>query len=107
MPSEWTITGVDLLPDHLVRHTHPNFRYLRRDATDLGHFANREFDLVVAIGLLEHVTDDDTFNRIVSGKVMMNNGWDGCAAWGDRSSRFRSLVSYHLVMALKYRSTIS
>jgi ubiquinone/menaquinone biosynthesis C-methylase UbiE len=49
------ITGLDLLDPAEVRSPGPNFRYRRGDATDLSQFPDRAFDVVVAVGLLEHI----------------------------------------------------
>jgi hypothetical protein len=66
VPDDWRITGVDVLPQERVRHTHPGFCYIRQDAQDLSRFKDREFDWAVSIGMLEHITDEPMFKRIVS-----------------------------------------
>lgn len=66
VPTDWSITGVDLEPPERVHHRHPGFVYLRQDAQDLGRFRDGEFDLAVCVGMLEHITDEAVFGRIVS-----------------------------------------
>lgn len=66
VPQDWDITGVDIIPPEEVEHTHPKFSYIQQDAQDLSRFGDGEFDLAISIGMLEHITDDTTFKRIVS-----------------------------------------
>lgn len=66
VPADWEITGVDIISAHKVRHQHPRFSYLQQDAQDLSRFKDYEFDLAVSIGMLEHVTEEPAFRRIVS-----------------------------------------
>ncbi|MEO8753724.1 MAG: class I SAM-dependent methyltransferase [Casimicrobiaceae bacterium] len=66
VPADWSVTGVDILPAAEVHHAHPNFTYVERDAQHLDCFAAHAFDLAVSIGMLEHVTDEPSFNRVVS-----------------------------------------
>lgn len=66
IPADWKVTGVDVLPAERVRHHHPNYTYLQQDAQDLSRFKNDEFDLAVSIGMLEHITEEPAFKRIVS-----------------------------------------
>jgi ubiquinone/menaquinone biosynthesis C-methylase UbiE len=66
VPNTWQITGIDLqLPD-IMRHMHPNFTYLNQNACDLSRFKDGEFDLAISIGMLEHITDQETFKSITS-----------------------------------------
>lgn len=51
------IVGLDLAPESSIRQ--PNFRYIRGDARDMHVFADGEFDVVVAVGLLEHIPPED------------------------------------------------
>lgn len=62
-PHDWRITGIDRLPEAQVRHAHPGFRYVRGDACDLSAYADDAFDLVLAVGLLEHVVEPSAFLR--------------------------------------------
>jgi len=66
VPEDWELTGVDILPHDQVHHTHPRFSYVQQDAQDLGRFGDREFDLAVSVGMLEHITQEPVFKRIVS-----------------------------------------
>jgi hypothetical protein len=66
VPEDWRILGVDVVPEHRVQHTHPGFTYRREDAQHLECFGDREFDLAVSVGMLEHITEEPTFSRIVA-----------------------------------------
>lgn len=66
VPEDWEITGVDILPIERVHHKHPRFLYIQHDAQDLSRFKDHEFDLAVSIGMLEHITEEPVFKRIVS-----------------------------------------
>jgi ubiquinone/menaquinone biosynthesis C-methylase UbiE len=66
VPETWEITGVDIFPNDCIHHNHPNFVYVQQDAQDLSRFSDNEFELAVSIGMLEHITDDLMFKRIVS-----------------------------------------
>ena len=65
VPIDWEITGVDIEPPERVHHRHPGFTYLHQDAQDLSRFRDGEFDLAICIGMLEHITDESVFARIV------------------------------------------
>ena len=65
-PGDWKIIGVDIIPNEQIRHNHPGFKYLKRDAQDLSCLGDGEFDLGVCIGMLEHITDEAIFRRIVN-----------------------------------------
>ena len=60
-PDSWQIVGIDRLAPALVHHDHPNFVYVTGDVSDLSQFRDGEFDLAIAVGLLEHVTDPMAF----------------------------------------------
>ena len=60
-PADWQIVGVDRLPPKAVHHRHPGFRYVRGNACDLSAYGDDEFDLVLAVGLLEHVVEPGDF----------------------------------------------
>jgi SAM-dependent methyltransferase len=53
------ITGLDLLPPSEVTAPGPNFRYRQGDATDLRQFEAGAFDVVIGVGLLEHIRPRD------------------------------------------------
>ncbi len=55
--SENEIVGLDLLPEPTIRQE--NFRYVQGDARDMSCFADGEFDVAVAVGLLEHIPPED------------------------------------------------
>lgn len=58
VPGSWNIVGVDLEPVELVRQEHPNFRFVHASACELP-FGDKQFDLAVSIGMLEHILGDD------------------------------------------------
>jgi hypothetical protein len=66
VPADWEIVGIDIIPKERVKHLHPDFTYIMMDAQDLRIFGSNEFDLAVSIGMLEHITDEVVFKRIVS-----------------------------------------
>ena len=60
------IVGVDLLPRRRVAIHQGNFRYRQGDATDLAMFADGAFDVVLSIGMLEHITPRDRLEHAIS-----------------------------------------
>jgi hypothetical protein len=66
VPEDWKITGIDIVPEERVNHRHPRFSYIQQDAQDLSRFQDNEFDLAISIGMLEHITEETVFKRIVS-----------------------------------------
>jgi len=65
IPQNWQITGVDLKDSQEVHHTYPNFQYIQQNAHHLSQFAEKQFDLAVSIGLLEHVIEKEAFENTV------------------------------------------
>ena len=63
IPQNWQIVGVDLKDPQIIKHTYPNFQYTQQNARDLSQFADKQFDLAVSIGLLEHVTEEEAFKQ--------------------------------------------
>ncbi len=63
IPPNWQVIGVDLKDPQIINHTHPNFQYVQQDAQDLSQFTDKQFDLAVSIGLLEHVTEEEAFKQ--------------------------------------------
>lgn len=51
--AENEIVGLDLSPQSSI--SQPNFRYVSGDAADMSCFRDKEFDVVLCIGVLEHV----------------------------------------------------
>jgi ubiquinone/menaquinone biosynthesis C-methylase UbiE len=66
VPEDWDITGVDIKPIEQVHHKHQRFSYIQQDGQELSRFRDHEFDLAVCIGMLEHITEEPVFKRIVS-----------------------------------------
>jgi hypothetical protein len=65
IPQNWQVTGVDLKDSQKICHTYPNFQYVQQNAQDLSQFADKQFDLAVSIGLLEHVIEKEAFENTV------------------------------------------
>jgi len=63
-PRTWSIVGLDRLDPRLVTHRHPGFTYVRGDVRDLSPFDDEAFDLVISVGLLEHVTEPADFAHV-------------------------------------------
>lgn len=63
IPQNWQIVGIDLRDPKIIKHTYPNFQYIQQNAKDLSQFADKQFDLAVSIGLLEHVTEEKSFQQ--------------------------------------------
>jgi len=66
VPPGWQIIGVDVIPPEKIHIKHPGFTYIQQDARDLSRFQDKEFDLLVSFGMLEHITDNDKYYQIVS-----------------------------------------
>jgi SAM-dependent methyltransferase len=66
VPHDWSIVGVDLYDPAEVQHTHPKFEYRRQDASDLSNFADGHFDLVVSIGMMEHICEPSVLSKMAS-----------------------------------------
>jgi ubiquinone/menaquinone biosynthesis C-methylase UbiE len=63
---DYRIVGIDLLDAEDVRIKHPNFRYWQQDAQDLSIFRDKEFDLAVSFGMMEHICDLSVLKRMYS-----------------------------------------
>jgi SAM-dependent methyltransferase len=74
-PPDWTIVGVDLFPARKVDHAHPGFTYRRGSATDLSIFDDGEFDLVISVGMLEHITDPADFAIVAAEIQRVGRQW--------------------------------
>lgn len=49
------VTGLDIFPPEECDIVHPNFRYVQGDGTNMHQFQDKQFDLVVNVGTLEHI----------------------------------------------------
>jgi len=63
IPPNFQVIGVDLKDPQKINHTYPDFQYIQQDAQDLSQFADKQFDLAVSIGLLEHVIEKEAFKK--------------------------------------------
>lgn len=63
-PEDMEIEGIDLHDPAAVSFAHPGFRYVQRSATELHHYADGQFDLVVSIGMMEHITEGAVLRRM-------------------------------------------
>jgi SAM-dependent methyltransferase len=59
------IVGVDLLDPEDVSVAYANFRYLKLDASDMHEFADHSFDVVISIGMLEHIRPRERLQRAI------------------------------------------
>lgn len=57
LPRDYRVVGIDLYDETKVKIDHPRFTYIKQDARDLSRFADKEFDLAVSIGMMEHICD--------------------------------------------------
>lgn len=64
LPSDYTITGIDLLDPKEVHISHPRFQYLQQDARDLSRFGDKRFDLAVSVGMMEHICNRTVLEQI-------------------------------------------
>jgi hypothetical protein len=63
IPPNFQVIGIDLKDPQKINHTYPDFQYIQQDAQDLSQFADKQFDLAVSIGLLEHVIEKEAFKK--------------------------------------------
>lgn len=56
------IVGLDIYPEQRIFQA--NFRYLQGDGADMGCFRDKEFDVVVCIGVLEHIFPFEKLERM-------------------------------------------
>lgn len=81
LPSDYTIVGIDLHPENQVKIVYDNFTYIRQDAEDLSRFHDKQFDLAVSVGMMEHICDRPKLLRIasemnrVAKQVVINVPW--------------------------------
>lgn len=66
IPQNFQIIGIDLQDPQKINHTYPDFQYIQQDAQDLNQFVDKQFDLAVSVGLLEHVIEKEAFEKTVS-----------------------------------------
>jgi ubiquinone/menaquinone biosynthesis C-methylase UbiE len=66
LPPEYKITGIDLYEEKDVNVSHPNFTYFKQDASDLSRFNNKQFDLAISIGMMEHICDEIILNKMAA-----------------------------------------
>jgi len=64
IPDNYNIIGIDIRPKNKVTIKHPGFKYLQINATDLNIFKDKQFDLCVSIGMIEHVCNPNTLEII-------------------------------------------
>ncbi|MBW2664072.1 MAG: class I SAM-dependent methyltransferase [Deltaproteobacteria bacterium] len=55
--SDYRIVGIDLYDETEVKVNHPRFTYFQQDARSLSRFRDKEFDLALSIGMMEHICD--------------------------------------------------
>jgi ubiquinone/menaquinone biosynthesis C-methylase UbiE len=60
-------TGVDLNPDYIKAarvHENAQTRFLQADVSDLPHLGFEEFEIVLAFGVLHHLSDDECLGLV-------------------------------------------
>jgi ubiquinone/menaquinone biosynthesis C-methylase UbiE len=60
----YKIIGIDILDENRVHCNHPNFTYIKKDAGDLKVFQDKQFDLTVSIGMMEHICNRQVLTKI-------------------------------------------
>jgi len=58
------ITGIDLFDKSDIFNKHPNFTYIKKNANNLKAFKDKSMDLVISIGMLEHITSNKEYIKI-------------------------------------------
>lgn len=66
LPPDYHITGIDLHDENETRMAHPNFTYLRQDARDMSRFKDKEFDLAISVGMMEHICNRSDLEKMAS-----------------------------------------
>lgn len=64
LPSDYRIVGIDLYDEAEIKINHPCFSYCMQDAQDLCRFRDKEFDLAVSIGMMEHICDHAILRQV-------------------------------------------
>jgi ubiquinone/menaquinone biosynthesis C-methylase UbiE len=80
VPRQWRITGVDMHAPGIVNHGHPHFRYVQGDACNLHQFADKQFDLTVSFGMLEHILGD-AYHKAAAEMQRVSKSWLVVVPW--------------------------
>jgi ubiquinone/menaquinone biosynthesis C-methylase UbiE len=64
VPSNFNIVGVDIIDNSQIMHNHLNFKYYKMDAAYLSIFTDKQFDMAVSIGMMEHICDNNKLLNI-------------------------------------------
>ena len=62
--SDYRIVGIDLYDETEVKVNHPRFTYFQQEARSLSRFRDKEFDLALSIGMMEHICDRTTLSQM-------------------------------------------
>lgn len=81
LPEGYHVTGVDILDESAIRTKYKGFSYIRRNAKDLSNFSDRQFDLCVCIGMMEHICDREEFLQISREIQRVSRQYAICAPW--------------------------
>ena len=73
-PESWEIIGIDIKEPAFIKHSHKNFRYTQQSAESLP-FADKSFDLVISIGMLEHVLPEHLYQSICTEIIRVGRQW--------------------------------
>jgi ubiquinone/menaquinone biosynthesis C-methylase UbiE len=106
LPDTYKIIGIDLLDESVVKISHKNFVYIKTDAQDLSLFPDKQFDLTVSIGMMEHICNRDALDRMakeidrVSKQFLIVVPWKYAVIEPHFKFPFFSLLPYKLQIIL-------
>ena len=81
IPHNYKITGIDILDEDKVKTDYPDFTYLKQDAEDLSMFGDKEFDLAVSIGMMEHICHEEVLHKMYSEIERVSKQWVIVVPW--------------------------
>jgi len=78
---DFKITGIDLLDEKKVKMARSNFTYYKQDAQDLNIFRDKEFDLTVSFGMMEHICNHTILRKMASEIERVSKQWVIVVPW--------------------------
>jgi len=78
---DFKITGIDTIEENKIEFSHCNFNYYRQDAQDLNNFTDKEFDLAVSVGMMEHICDQSILQKMANEIVRISTQWVIVVPW--------------------------
>lgn len=79
--NDYMITGIDLFDPHEINISHPHFRYHKQDASDLSMFDSKQFDLVISIGMMEHICERSILKQMAREIERVAQQWVIIVPW--------------------------